>query len=1662
MSKKVIPLFLVMVLLVGLLPQNLVLEGKAEGLLTIEAASKYKGFIASEEHRISVLQEDGTVLETAFTDEKSEISEWKDIRFLSSMDGSTVGLKKDGTVVVTEDYQPELTQQVADWKGIKEISSNWASLLGLKEDGTVLFAGRYGYDVSGWKDIASISAADEMYAGLKRDGTVVVTGRNAPPAEVEQWKNIVAVTAGNTHIAGLKSDGTVVASGLLKDQVSSWTNIVAISSGDEHLVGLRSDGTLVGAGRSHEGQLNFSDWKNIVAVQATNYFTAALKSDGTLLVVGDSFGGQKQVGSWTDITAISAGEKHILGLKKDGTVVAQGGTGYGQAFVGNWNDIVQISAGRATSFGVKKDGTVVSAGNTGNGERKVEGWTDIIQVSAGDSHTVGLKRDGTVVATGYNYSGQTKVEDWRDIVQVSAGEFHTIGVKSDGTVIAAGQNEYGQGDVGSWTNIKQVAAGSTYTVGLKHDGTVVGTGLRSDIMNFDGWKDIKSIALGWRHAVGLKQDGTVVATGLNSFGQLNVEEWKDIVAISAGKDYTVGLKSDGTVVSTSWDVNAASSAVSVDKRVAKPGDTVHIISKNNRFFTKQSNAFTLSGSVAFTGEFDEQGVASYLVDKGDVGRVSISMPGTTDFFGNPFAKSELFQVVPLKSLTVSKSEAKPGEKVTFTAEFYQPVKPGFRLALTGAVKQTGVSMTEVSGSNGLKYMYQYTVPADYSKGSVHAEVKDIVLTDGTRFDPYLEANIFTKIGRTAPVTSLTVSHEKAKLWDLVIIRASFSEKMKAGVKLSLEGGAELQEVVMSEVEGSAGKEFVYGYSVPWGASGQVRASLTDMVDYAGNFYDEYKKDNLFITDGLPPIVEKVESSTDKAKLGDKVLVTMTLTEPVNPGVKMILLGGTPHQNVDMSVVPGSNGLQYSYEYTVTSQDQGMIQGLFHDFQDDFGNSSTNSTHDLFFADGKKPELVSVTTDEKVYGRGDFVHVVGEFSEPLKPGVKIKLSGAVNKEFAMSEVAGSEGRRFEVYLELNESSFGQVHAQFTSIEDMAGNTVSISRPGLFYISNGANANLAGISVGGYQLNIPFSPDVTEYEAIVPISAGTVMVNAEPEDPSAVVTGITPVNLVFGNNVHVIKVTSKNGTVKEYKLTIKAVDTDKPIFKGITDPSIKAGSKFDSLAGITAVDTIDGDLTGSIKVTGIVNTGKPGNYLLEYSVSDNAGNTAKATRTVTVIDDQQPVFSGVADKTVFVNASFNPLDGVKATDNVDGDLTSSIVMDGLVNLKVAGTYSVTYTVTDSSGNKAAAVRKITVKPAAPIQVKAASASYNSIKISWGAVSGATGYEVYMATSPSGTYSYAGSTSTTSFTKGSLATNATYYFKIRAYQTVGGSKVYSDYSAAGSAKPVPSVPGFVKAASASYNSIKISWGAVSGATGYDVYRAASSTGKYTYVGTTKYASFTNTGLATNSPYYYKVRAYRLVGTVKVYSGYSSTVTAKPVPSVPASVKAASASYNSIKVSWGAVSGATGYAVYRATSSTGTYSYVGTTKATSFTNSALTTNKLYYYKIRAYRTVGKINVYSGYSAAVSTKPLPSVPAGFTAARYTSSSIKLTWGKVAGATGYEISRSTTKSGTYKTIKTTSSASFINTGLAKGKTYYYKVRAYRLVGKTKIYSGWTVIKSARL
>ncbi|MFC1697124.1 immunoglobulin-like domain-containing protein [Nanoarchaeota archaeon] len=147
-------------------------------------------------------------------------------------------------------------------------------------------------------------------------------------------------------------------------------------------------------------------------------------------------------------------------------------------------------------------------------------------------------------------------------------------------------------------------------------------------------------------------------------------------------------------------------------------------------------------------------------------------------------------------------------------------------------------------------------------------------------------------------------------------------------------------------------------------------------------------------------------------------------------------------------------------------------------------------------------------------------------------------------------------------------------------------------------------------------------------------------------------------------------------------------------GADPQTIEVGTAYSELGG-TASDTTDGVITGSIVIDAAsVDTNTVGSYSVTYDVTDSSGNDAtQVTRTVDIVDTTLPVITltGADPQTIEVGTAYSELGGT-ASDNYDGVITGSIVIDAAsVDTNTVGSYSVTYDVTDSSGNDATQVTR-----------------------------------------------------------------------------------------------------------------------------------------------------------------------------------------------------------------------------------------------------------------------------------------------------------------------------------------------------------------------------------
>jgi fibronectin type 3 domain-containing protein len=176
-------------------------------------------------------------------------------------------------------------------------------------------------------------------------------------------------------------------------------------------------------------------------------------------------------------------------------------------------------------------------------------------------------------------------------------------------------------------------------------------------------------------------------------------------------------------------------------------------------------------------------------------------------------------------------------------------------------------------------------------------------------------------------------------------------------------------------------------------------------------------------------------------------------------------------------------------------------------------------------------------------------------------------------------------------------------------------------------------------------------------------------------------------------------------------------------------------------------------------------------------------------------------------------------------------------------------------------------------------------------------------------------------------------------------------------------PPAPSNVSASYYSSGYIEVSWNSVSTASYYCVYRSTSSSGPWDNVVATPSYTYYYDYSVSSGTYYYKVSAVNSSGVEGTQSSYTSVTFGGGGPPAPGSISAyAYSSY--IEVSWGSVSEASYYYVYRSTSSDGSYSYI-TSSSDTYYNDYSVSSGTYYYKVSSVDSSGVEGVQSSSASA-------------------------------------------------------------------------------------------------
>lgn len=279
-------------------------------------------------------------------------------------------------------------------------------------------------------------------------------------------------------------------------------------------------------------------------------------------------------------------------------------------------------------------------------------------------------------------------------------------------------------------------------------------------------------------------------------------------------------------------------------------------------------------------------------------------------------------------------------------------------------------------------------------------------------------------------------------------------------------------------------------------------------------------------------------------------------------------------------------------------------------------------------------------------------------------------------------------------------------------------------------------------------------------------------------------------------------------------------------------------------------------------------------------------------------------------------------------------------------------------------------------------------------------------------------------------------------------------------------PTAPAGVMASVNSTTQISLSWTAVSGASSYNVYGLAAGTptppANRLNISAITTTAYSHAGLTASTAYNYIVTAVNATGESVNSSVVTATTSAVVAPpAAPTSVTATTMSSSQINLAWAIVSTATGYNVYRSTTSpvaiTAGNKITATPVATLTYNdtTGLAASTAYYYKITAVNpTEGAASAEATATTSAPAAVAPAAPTGATATAISATQINLTWASVPTATGYNVYRSTAASvtitaGNKITATPVATLTYNNsTGLTASTPYFYKVTAVNSAGES--------------
>lgn len=307
----------------------------------------------------------------------------------------------------------------------------------------------------------------------------------------------------------------------------------------------------------------------------------------------------------------------------------------------------------------------------------------------------------------------------------------------------------------------------------------------------------------------------------------------------------------------------------------------------------------------------------------------------------------------------------------------------------------------------------------------------------------------------------------------------------------------------------------------------------------------------------------------------------------------------------------------------------------------------------------------------------------------------------------------------------------------------------------------------------------------------------------------------------------------------------------------------------------------------------------------------------------------------------------------------------------------------------------------------------------------------YEVYRSTrTAADSFQLIGSLTKDGYADTDVQVGQLYYYKVKVTSADGSSEFTGIYVGTPSCEHPTITAGDTTDEGKPY----ITWNPVTGAKEYKVYVSENGEDdKYKLAWTGSDTTYIDSQAQAGKTYSYKVKAVSETG---VESAFSEPTSVKCMPGVPQIKNTDVNNDGKPSIEWNKVEGADKYEILRAESKDGNYTKIGETKEFSYTDTSAEAGKTYYFKVKV--VAGDTSATSE-AASVSCPIL--APVIQSAGLNESGNPVITWGKVAGASKYEILRAEEENGTYNTLTTTTETTYTDVNVSAENTYYYKVRA---------------------